>query len=138
MADAGVATRMDLNVPPEILGAAGGAGLVGAAWAVVKGAAEMAKLRAEKTKLRVEARTAELLGEKAVAEAQNAGIMTLATIVAEIREELSAERTRGQQFRAAVLEFMGSVSSVLGEMPDQMRTKVQLALDKLRSASGWH
>lgn len=135
-------------LPPEVTGVGIAAGLYALFKAVVeigKTQAERQKLIAERQKLMADRDTSDMLGEKAVAEARNAGVMELANIMAAVRMEvqdlraqLEQERDDSRAFRAAVLEFIGEITAVLPELNPDARARVQAALDHLRMHEAWN
>lgn len=138
-------------MPPEAIGAASTIGLVLAALGVVKVIAEIQQVRAMHTKTLIETETAATLGVKAFQEAERAGVIEMAGILAELRKEvqsqrqalsvlrtdLEEEREHARIFRGAVLEFIGVVSNTLPAMSLSVRTTIQEALERLRNAPGW-
>lgn len=134
-------------LPPEATGAGLLAGLA-LLWKLLsetlKLAAERQKLNAERQKLVVERDTADMLGDKAMAEARNAGVLELANILAavrlevqDLRAQLEEERDDARAFRSAVLAFIAEITTLLPEMSGEVRVRVQGALDRLRTHESW-
>lgn len=128
-------------IPPEVTGA----GLVLTVLGAVKIVMDMFKSRAEHRKVSAEAETAEVLGDQAYEELRELRMEHLARFLKELQlrqdhlaAELEEERAHNLAFRAAVLQFIGVVSSVLPELPEVVRLKLQAALDQLRTHDAWN
>jgi len=125
------------GLPTDALSAGIGAGGLALAYLVWRVIVDTFKLRVESRKTTDEAETARRLGDKAMAEARSAGVTELASILGQVRAELDAQQAVNRRWSTAVLDFIGVVTRELSEMSPDVRDRIQVALDRLRSAVGW-
>lgn len=135
------------SIPPEVVG--GGwvvalAALTKLALDAMKAWGERHKTRVEAEKLERERDNAGLLGDKLYEELTDLRFTHLRTFLAEMKTEvddlkarLEEERENSRRFRAAVLQFLAVITSVMPRMVAADRVAVASALEELKSDGAW-